>query len=237
MLFLYNLWQDIRTEGRKATGAAAAAPRPRHRAAHPARPVDRQLQGHLDRQRRDVRKRACSSSSASSRRWSDASSCTRATAPIFDAFNVTAGARKGAAPEGLAEIRRLHRDQSDRSAGGHRRQHRQVRRQVESSGRHDRQDQHRGGEGNRAADPSARSGRHHRHRFHRHGRAQEPPEGDAGARRSHARRPRPLQNSPVQRFRPGGHHPQARQAEPGADAVRSVPGIARARATSRACRP
>jgi Ribonuclease G/E len=35
-------------------------------------------------------------------------------------------------------------------------------------------------------------------------------------------RPRALQDSAVQRFRAGGHHPQAREAEPGADAVRAL---------------
>ena len=136
-------------------------------------------------------------------------------------------AREGAAAEGLAEVRRLHRHQPDRSAGGHRHQHRQVRRQVESPGRHHRQDQHRRHQGDRPADPPARSGRHHRGRLHRHGRAQESPEGDAGARRSHARRSRAVQDSPVQRFRTGGDHPQAREADPGADAVLAVPVLRR----------
>ena len=42
---------------------------------------------------------------------------------------------------------------------------------------HDRQDQPRGGEGDRPADPAARSRRHHRARLHRHGGEEEPPEG------------------------------------------------------------
>ena len=42
-------------EGREEARAGAAASRSRHRAAHPARPVDRQLQSHLGRQRRDLR--------------------------------------------------------------------------------------------------------------------------------------------------------------------------------------
>ena len=155
---------------------------------------------------------------------------TRST-PIFDEFNITVGAGKSPASQSLAEIRRLHRHQPDRSAGGHRYQHRQIRRQVEPPGRHHRQDQHRRRQGNCAADSSARSGRHHRGRFHRHGRAQEPAEGDAGARRGHAGRPRAQQNSAVQRFRPGGHHPQTGEAEPGADAVRARARIAKAPAT------
>ena len=47
---------------------------------------------------------------------------------------------------------------------------------------HDRQDEPRGGEGNRPADPAARPRRHHRARLHRHGGEEEPPEG--AARRS-----------------------------------------------------
>jgi hypothetical protein len=41
----------------------------------------------------------------------------------------------------VAEVRRLHRHQPDRGAGGHRHQHRQVRGQVGAPGRHHRQDQ------------------------------------------------------------------------------------------------
>ena len=39
----------------------------------------------------------------------------------------------------------------------------------------------------------------------------------------------PIQDSAVQRFRAGGHHPQARQAEPGADAMRALPVLRRRR--------
>ena len=42
---------------------------------------------------------------------------------------------------------------------------------------HDRQDEPRGGEGDRPADPAARPRRHHRARLHRHGGEEEPPEG------------------------------------------------------------
>ncbi|MCK7471674.1 MAG: hypothetical protein MZU95_13550 [Desulfomicrobium escambiense] len=98
--------------------------------------------------------------------------------------------RQGAAQQGLAEVRRLHRHQPDRGAGRDRRQHRPVRRQAQRPPRgHHRQDQPRGGEGDRAADPAARPRRHHRPRLHRHGGAQEPPEGDAGARPGAAARP------------------------------------------------
>ena len=57
------------------------------------------------------------------------------------------------------------------------------RQEVERPARgHDRQDEPRGREGDRPADPAARSGRHHRARLHRHGGEEEPPEG--AARRS-----------------------------------------------------
>ena len=143
---------------------------------------------------------------------------------------------EGPAVEGLAEVGRLHRRQPDRSAGGHRRQHRQVRRQVQPPRGHHRQDQYGGDPRDRPPDPAARPGRHHRGRLHRHGRAQESPEGDAGARRGDAARPGAQQDPPVQRFRPGGHHPQAGQAEPGATRLCSPALPARAPATSRACR-
>ena len=41
MLFLYNLWQDIRAKADKRPAPAHAASRSRYRAAHPARPVGR----------------------------------------------------------------------------------------------------------------------------------------------------------------------------------------------------
>ncbi len=58
MNFLFNLWLDIRQKAEKKPAPGAAAPRSRHRAAHPARSVHRRVQGHLGGQRRDVRKRA-----------------------------------------------------------------------------------------------------------------------------------------------------------------------------------
>ena len=87
--------------------------------------------------------------------------------------------RQGAAQQGLAEVGRLDRHQPDRGAGRHRRQHRPLRRQEDRrpARGHDRQDQPRGGEGDRPADPAARPGRHHRARLHRHGGEEEPPEG------------------------------------------------------------
>ena len=105
-----------------------------------------------------------------------------------------AGNRQGAAAEGVAEVGRLHRHQPHRSAGGDRREHRQVRRQgLEPAGRHDRAHEPGSGEGNRPADAAARSGRHHHHRLHRHGRAAQPREGDGGAGRRVAGRPRAVE--------------------------------------------
>ena len=95
--------------------------------------------------------------------------------------------RQGAEEQGVAEVRRIDRHQPDRGAGGDRRQHRPLRRQeVGRPARgHHRQDQPRGGQGNRPAGPAPRPGRHHRPRLHRHGGEEEPPEdppgGGAGA--------------------------------------------------------
>ena len=54
---------------------------------------------------------------------------------------------------------------------------------------------------------------------------------------AHARRPRAVQDSPVQRFRTGGDHPQTRQAEPGAHAVHAVPVLRRRGLREESCRP
>ncbi len=88
-------------------------------------------------------------------------------------------ARQGAPQQGVAEVGRVDRDQPDRSARRHRRQHRALRRQAHRrpAGGHDRQDESRGGQGDRAADPAPRSRRDHRARLHRHGGPEEPPEG------------------------------------------------------------
>ena len=89
------------------------------------------------------------------------------------------GDRQGAAQQGVAEVGRLPGDQPDRSAGRDRRQHRPLRRQevAGAARRHDRQDEPRGGEGDRPPDPPARPRRHHRARPDRHGGEEEPPEG------------------------------------------------------------
>ncbi len=93
--------------------------------------------------------------------------------------------RQRAAQQGVAEVRRLDRHQPDRGARGDRRQHRPLRRQEDGRAArgHDPQDEPRGGEGDRPADPAARPRRHHRARLHRHGGEEEPPEGvpDGGA--------------------------------------------------------
>ncbi len=61
----------------------------------------------------------------------------------------------------------VDRHRVDRSVDGHRRQLRQVHRRTQPRG-HDRQDEHRGGGGDRAPGSTARHRRHHRRRFHRH---------------------------------------------------------------------
>ena len=110
--------------------------------------------------------------------------------PIFEEYGDPGGDRQGAAPEGLAQVGRLPRDQPDRGAGRDRRQHRALRRQEDErpARRHDRQDQPRGGEGDRPADPAARSRRHHRPRPDRHGREEEPAAGLPGGREGAAAR-------------------------------------------------
>ena len=99
--------------------------------------------------------------------------------------------------QGVAQIRRLHRHQSNGSPGRDRHQHRQIRRQNGAPGRHHSQDQPRCHPGNRSPDSSARSGRHHRHRLHRHGRAQEPQQGDARPGRCSEVRSRALESAAV----------------------------------------
>ncbi len=91
------------------------------------------------------------------------------TTPLYEHFGIQERDQQRTEVQGVAEERRLHRDQPDRSAGGDRHQHRQVRRQDAATGRHHREDQHRCDQGDRAPDPVARPGWHHRDRFHRHG--------------------------------------------------------------------
>ena len=88
---------------------------------------------------------------------------------------------------------------------------------------HDRQDQPRGGEGDRPADPAARSRRHHRARLHRHGGEEEPPEGVPGGRAGAAEGPLAVEGAAGLGLRPRHHHAQAREAEPRARADRAVP--------------
>jgi hypothetical protein len=71
--------------------------------------------------------------------------------------------------EGVAEVRRLHRDQPDGSFGCYRREYWQVCRQVQSTRIHHRQDKHGSREGDCPPDPAARPRRHHRRRLHRYG--------------------------------------------------------------------
>ena len=88
---------------------------------------------------------------------------------------------------------------------------------------HDRQDQPRGGQGDRPPDPAARSRRHHRARPHRHGREEEPPEGLPGGREGAAEGPLAVEGAAGLGLRPGDRHPQAGEAEPRAAAHRAVP--------------
>ena len=63
--------------------------------------------------------------------------------PIFEEYGLQQGSRKGHALQSVAEVWRIYCCESDRGAGCHRRQYRQVCRQVESARRHYRSDQHR----------------------------------------------------------------------------------------------
>ena len=92
---------------------------------------------------------------------------------------------------------------------------------------HDRQDEPRGGEGDRPPDPPARPRRHHRPRPDRHGGEEEPPEGLPGGREGAAQGPLAVEGAAGVGLRPGDRHAQARQAEPRAPADRAVPVLLR----------
>ena len=72
MMFLYNLWLDIRQKAEKKPAPLPAASRSRHRAAHSARPAHRQLQEPSGSTTKSCTRACCASSSASSPRWSAA---------------------------------------------------------------------------------------------------------------------------------------------------------------------
>jgi ribonuclease G len=88
--------------------------------------------------------------------------------PLFEQFGLAEEMNKALKSKVWLE-RRLHCDQPDRSAGGHRHQHGKIRRQDLAPRRHDREDQRGRHQGNCAADSAARSWRHHHHRLHRYG--------------------------------------------------------------------
>ena len=145
--------------------------------------------------------------------------------PIFEEYGVQAEIDKALRSKVWLKSGGLPRHQPDRGARRDRRQHRPLRRQeVERPARgHDRQDEPRGGQGNRAADPAARSRRHHRPRPDRHGGEEEPPEGLPGGREGAAEGPFAVEGAPGVRLRPGDRDAQAREAEPRAPADRAVP--------------
>ena len=125
--FLGRTWEKIRTQGRAAQGSRAAASRPQPRRAHPARLRQQRLHRHLDRQRRGVRQGRRVRQPLPAQAGQPRQALHQARAHLRGVRH-PAGARQGAAAQGLAQVRRLHRHQPHRSAGGHRRQHRQVRR-------------------------------------------------------------------------------------------------------------
>ena len=89
--------------------------------------------------------------------------------------------------------------------------------------RHDRQDQPRGGQGDRPSDPAARPGRHHRSRPDRHGGEEEPAESLPGGREGAAQGSLAVEGLAGVGLRAGDRDPQARQAEPRAPADRALP--------------
>src|SRR6202035_3306106 len=119
--------------------------------------------------------------------------------------------------QGVAQVRRLHRHQSDRGAGGDRRQHRPLR-GAEQPGGHRPPHQPRGGLRDRPPDPPPRPGRDHRHRPHRHGRAGPSRGGLLEPGERDPQGPREDQGAEHLRVRPGRDHPQAEPRQPGAPA-------------------
>ena len=117
--------------------------------------------------------------------------------PLFEEFSIQDEINRSLKSKVWLKSGGTHRHQSDRGAGRHRRQYRQVCRQDAATGRHHREGQRRRHQGDCAADPAARPWRHHRHRLHRYGRAQEPSESHDGAGRSAAHRSRSVEGTSV----------------------------------------
>ena len=136
--------------GAARAGAALPGAEPRHQA--PARPPHRRL--HRDPARRSAgappRRRARRAHHAEP---AAAGEALHQGLPDPRGVRRPGRDRQGAAQQGLAQVRRLSRHQPDRSAGRDRRQYRPLRRQAHRAARrHDRQDQPRGGQGDRPAD-------------------------------------------------------------------------------------
>ena len=148
------------------------------------------------------------------------------TYPIFEEYGRTVGNRQGAPQQSLVEVGRLHRDQPDRGARRHRREHRALHRRPQARG-DDYPYQSRGARGDRP--PGALEGprRDHRDRLHRYGGA---PESEQGLRRAGTRseeRSFPDEEHSSQRV--WAHRPDAEagQTLARARAVPSVPVVSR----------
>ena len=124
---------------RAAQGALASASRPESGGAHSARLHQQRLLGHLGGFRGGVHEGRGLHEPLSAGAREPREALHEGDAGLRG-IRHPAGNRQGPASESVAEIGRLHRHQPHRSAGGDRRQHRQVRGQrLEPPGRHDRQ--------------------------------------------------------------------------------------------------
>ena len=123
-----GLDRDPSADGEPSSaGAVVPGAEPRHQA--PPRPAHRRLFGHPHRQRagapaRDFARRAHHAEPAA------AGEAVHEGLPDLRGIRGPGRDRQGAAQQGLAEVRRLPRHQSDGSARRHRRQHRALRRQA-----------------------------------------------------------------------------------------------------------
>ena len=124
--------------------------------------------------------------------------------PLFQRYGVEDRARQHVQSDRAFAIGRLHRHQSDRSAGRRRRELRQVDARASHRG-HGAQDELGSVRGNRAPIALARFGGPRRHRLHRHGGAPQQPLGREAAEGLFAARPRAHSTRPDQSVRAFGN--------------------------------
>ena len=152
--------------------------------------------------------------------------------PLFDLASVEDEIEKALGAPRRPEVRRLPDRRPDRGDDDDRRQHRRLRRRPQLR-RHDLQDEPRGGAGDRAAAAAAQPRRHHHHRLHRHGERRPP---QRGARRAQPRaraRPHAAHRQRLHAAGPGRDDAQAHARVARARAVRALPDLPAAAASSR----